>query len=70
VEVRRIFHRLRSLANENFNTQFKGIFGCQGQVPTRGLGATRHPVLGEVLLHCYETGADLRVSLKPFLPAA
>jgi hypothetical protein len=49
--VRRIFHRLSSLANENFNTQFKGIFGCQGQVPTRGLGATRRHVLGTVFVY-------------------
>jgi hypothetical protein len=76
VEVRRIFHRLRSLANENFNAQFKAIFDCQGQVPTRGLTATRRYVLGAVfvyqlvLLHRFEAGADLRVGLKPFLQAA
>jgi hypothetical protein len=74
--VRRIFHRLRSLANENFNAQLKGIFDCQGQVPTRGLVATRRFVLGAVfvyqlvLLHRSETGADLRAGLKPFLQAA
>jgi DDE family transposase len=76
VEVRRVFHRLRSLANENFNAQFKGIFDCQGQVPTRGRVATRRYVLGAVfvyqlvLLQRFETGADLRVGLKPFLQAA
>jgi hypothetical protein len=76
VEVRRLFHRLRSLANENFNAQFKGIFDCAGQVPTRGLVATRRYVLGAVfvyqlvLLHRFEAGADLRVGLKPFLQAA
>jgi hypothetical protein len=37
VEVRRLFHELRSRALENFNAQFKAIFGCLGQVPTRGL---------------------------------
>ena len=37
VGVRRVFHKLRSLAIENFNGQFKDIFGCLGQVPTRGL---------------------------------
>ena len=41
VEVRRIFHRLRSRAIENFNGQLKAIFDCSGQVPTRGLVATR-----------------------------
>ena len=36
VEVRRIFHKLRSTAIENFNEQFKGIFDVHGSVPTRG----------------------------------
>ena len=38
VEVRRIFHKLRHCAIENFNEQFKGIFDIHGQVPTKGLG--------------------------------
>jgi Transposase DDE domain len=76
VEVRRIFHALRSRAIENFNGQFKGVFDCGGQVPTRGLVATRRYVLGAVLvyqltlLHRHEHGGDLRVGLKPFLKAA
>ena len=76
VEVRRIFHALRSRAIENFNGQFKAIFDCGGQVPTRGLVATRRYVLGAVfvyqltLLHRHEHGGDLRVGLKPFLKAA
>jgi Transposase DDE domain len=76
VEVRRIFHALRSRAVENFNGQFKAIFDCGGQVPTRGLVATRRYVLGAVvvyqltLLHRHEHGGDLRVGLKPFLKAA
>jgi DDE family transposase len=76
VEVRRVFHRLRSRAIENFHGQFKAIFDCGGQVPTRGLVATRRYVLGAVfvyqlcLLHRHEHGGDLRVGLKPFLKAA
>ena len=76
VEVRRLFHQLRSRAIENFNGQFKGIFDCGGQVPTRGLVATRRYVLGAVLvyqltlLHRHEHRLDLRVGLKPFLRAA
>jgi Transposase DDE domain len=76
VEVRRVFHELRSRALENFNSQFKAIFGCLGQVPTRGLVATQRFALGAVLvyqltlLHRHEVGADLRVGLKPFLQAA
>jgi hypothetical protein len=76
VEVRRVFHRLRSQALENFNSQFKATFGCLGQVPTRGRLATQRFALGAVLvyqltlLHRAEAGADLRVGLKPFLQAA
>jgi hypothetical protein len=76
VEVRRLFHQLRSHSIENFNEQFKAIFDTHGQVPTRGLVATQRWVLGAVfvyqlvLLYRYQLGADLRVGLKPFLKAA
>jgi hypothetical protein len=76
VEVRRVFHALRSHALETFNSQFKAIFGCLGQVPTRGLVGTQRFALGAVLvyqltlLHRFEAGADLRVGLKAFLQAA
>ncbi len=76
VEVRRVFHQLRSHAIENFNAQFKAIFNCLGQVPTRGLVSTRRYLLGAVLvyqlalLHRFENGDDLRVGLKPYLQAA
>ncbi|MHB1134384.1 MAG: transposase [Chloroflexota bacterium] len=74
--VRRIFHLLRSRAIENFNGQFKAIFGCLGQVPTRGLVATRRYVLGAVLvyqlvlLYRFQAQQDLRVGLKPLVQAA
>jgi hypothetical protein len=76
VEVRRVFHQLRSHAIENFNGQFKAIFDTRGAVPTRGWRATRRYVLGAVLvyqltlLYRFQQGADLRVGLKPFLKAA
>jgi hypothetical protein len=76
VEVRRLFHQLRSHSIENFNEQFKALFDTHGQVPTRGLVATRRWVLGAVfvyqllLLYRHQLGADLRVGLKPFLKAA
>jgi hypothetical protein len=76
VEVRRIFHKLRSLAIENFNGQFKGIFDVYGQVPTKGLINTRRFALGAVfvyqlvLLYRFEHGMHLRVGLKAFLKAA
>ena len=74
--VRGVFHRLRSRSIENLNEQFKAIFACHGQVPTRGLRATRRFALGAVLvyqlalLHRYQSGRALRQGLKPFLCAA
>lgn len=76
VEVRRIFHALRSHAIENFNGQFKGIFDANQPMPTRGLLATRRFALGAVLVyqltvwHRFEVGDDLRVGLKSFIRAA
>ncbi len=76
VEVRRVFHKLRSTAIENFNEQFKASFDAHGAVPTRGLAATRRFALGAVLVyqlllwHRHEHGLDLRVGLKPCLKAA
>ncbi len=76
VEVRRIFHKLRSLAIENFNEQFKGIFDGHAQVPTKGLRNTRRFVLGAIvvyqlaLLYRFMHGLELRVGLKSFLKAA
>src|SRR5918998_810245 len=67
VEVRRVFHKLRSLASENFNGQFKGIFDAHGSVPTRGLVRTQRFVLGAIfvyqltLLYRFEQHQDLRV---------
>lgn len=51
VEVRRLFHKLRSQAIEPFNGLFKNIFECGGQVPVKGLSRTRLFVLGAVLLY-------------------
>jgi Transposase DDE domain len=76
VEVRRLFHQLRSHAIENFNEQFKAIFDAHGAVPTKGLVRTQQFALGAVFLyqltlwHRFEQGLDLRVGLKAFLRAA
>lgn len=76
VQVRKVFHELRSRAIENFNGQFKGIFEFLDRVPTRGYISTARFVLGAVLvyqiclLHRFEAGAQLRSGLKPFLRAA
>jgi hypothetical protein len=43
VEVRRIFHKLRSVAMENFNELIFGIFDGHGQVPDLWLAG--HPTL-------------------------
>ncbi len=76
VEVRRIFHKLRSVANENFNEHFKAIFEVHGEVPTRGLINTQRFALGAVfvyqlaLLYRHEHELDINRGLKPFLRAA
>ncbi len=76
VEVRRVFHKLRSLANENFNEHFKSIFEVHGQVPTRGHVNTARFVLGAVfvyqlgVLHRHEQGLEVNRGLKAFLKAA
>jgi hypothetical protein len=51
VEVRRIFHKLRSQAIEPFNGLFKNVFEWGGQVPVQGLRRTQLFVLGAVLLY-------------------
>jgi Transposase DDE domain len=76
VEVRRLFHQLRSHAIENFNGQFKDIFDCARPVPTKGLVATKRYVLGAVLVYQlallfrFQTKGSLRAGLKPLLQAA
>lgn len=76
VEVRRIFHKLRSLAIENFNEHFKGIFDVHGQVPTKGLLNTQRFALGAIfvyqlaLMYRFEQGFELCIGLKAFLKAA
>jgi len=76
VEVRRLFHQLRSHAIENFNGQFKAIFATGGQVPTRGLRATQRYVLGAVFVYQLtiqarsEAGLDPRRGLLSYLRAA
>lgn len=76
VEVRRIFHKLRSLAIESFNEHFKGIFDGHGQVPTKGLINTQRFALGAIfvyqlaLLYRFQHALDLNVGLKAFIKAA
>jgi hypothetical protein len=76
VEVRRIFHELRSRAIENFNEHFKGIFDGHAQVPTKGLVNTQRFALGALFVYqlalLYRCQHDLPgcVGLKAFLKAA
>lgn len=76
VEVRRVFHKLRSVAIENFNEHFKGIFEGHSQVPTKGQVNTQRFVLGCVLVyqlalwHRYEQKLPLNIGLKAYLKAA
>lgn len=76
VEVRRVFHKLRSIAMENFNEHFKSIFDGHGQVPTKGLIATQLFALGAVfvyqlaLFYRWEQGLPLCIGLKAFLKGA
>lgn len=75
VEVRRLLHKLRSLAIENFNEHFKGIFDGHGQVPTKGLLNTQRFALGAIfvyqlaLLYRFQHGLDLNIGLKAFIKA-
>ena len=76
VAVRRVFHKLRSAAIENFNEQFKGIFDGHGQVPTKCLLNTQRFALGAILLYQlallyrFQHDQPLRVGLKALLKAA
>jgi hypothetical protein len=76
VDVRRVFHALRSQSIENRDGQCKAIFDANQPVPTRGRMATRRWVLGAVLVYqltvlCrFDAGEDLRTGLKPFIKAA
>ena len=76
VEVRRVFHKLRSVAIENFNEHFKGIFDAHGSVPTKGEVATTRFALGAVLVYQlalwqrFEQGLPPNVGLKHYLKAA
>jgi hypothetical protein len=76
VEVRRIFHKLRSKTIEPFNSLFKRVFDWGGQVPVKSLRRTQLVVLGAVLLYqlvlLYQFEHDLPLGkrIKPLLRAA
>jgi hypothetical protein len=76
VEVRRVFHKLRSAHLETFNELYKAIFDGHGSVPTKGLRNTQRFALGAVfvfqlaVLARSEAGLPPRTGLKAFLKAA
>lgn len=76
VEVRKILHKIRSIAIENFNEHFKVIFDVHASVPTKGLVATQRFVLSAVfvyqfaILYCFLQNLDLRLGLKALIKAA
>jgi hypothetical protein len=76
VAVRKVLHKTRSIAIENFNEHFKAIFDVHGSVPTKGLVATRRFVLSAVfvyqlaILYCHLNDLDLRLGFKALLKAA
>lgn len=76
VEVRRIFHKLRSQSIEPFNGLFKNVFEWGGQVPVKGLRRTQLLVLGAVLLYQlvllyqFQHGRPPGIGVKALLRAA
>jgi hypothetical protein len=74
--VRQVFHALRSLAVESWNSQFKHMFALSGQLPTKGLRATQRFVLGAVLVYQllvldhFLAGRCLRAGLQAAVQAA
>jgi hypothetical protein len=76
VEVRRIFHNLRSQAIEPFNGLFKNVFEWGGQMPVKGLKRCQLFALGAVLLYQWvllyqhEHQMPLGIEIKPLLRAA
>jgi hypothetical protein len=76
VEVRRIFHKLRSQSIEPFNGLFKNVFEWSGQVPVKGLRRTQRLVLGAVLLYQlvllyqFQHRKPLGIGVKALLRAA
>lgn len=65
VEVRRIFHRLRSQTIEPFNGIFKDLFDWNRRMPVRGLMKTQLLALGGVWLSQLALRYQHRLGLEP-----
>ncbi len=76
VDVRRIFHKLRSQAIEPFNNLFKSVFTWHIQMPVKGLNRSQLLALGAifvyqlVLLYQHQHQLPLGLGIKAFLRAA
>jgi len=75
-EVRKVFHGLRGIAIENFNSLFKSTFDVRRPLPTRGLLNTQRFALGAVLvfqlalLYRFHSGELHQQGIKALLRAA
>jgi hypothetical protein len=76
VEVRKVFHKLRSQAIEPFNGLFKNVFEWRVKMPVKGLQRSQLLALGAVviyqvvLLHQHERNLPVGKGIKPLLRAA
>jgi Transposase DDE domain len=76
VEVRKIFHKLRSQAIEPFNGLFKNVFEWRVKMPVKGLQRSQLLALGAVviyqlvLLYQHERNLPIGKGIKPLLRAA
>jgi hypothetical protein len=75
-DVRRIFHKLRSLAIEPFNGLFKNTFEWRGQMPVKGLNKCQLLALGAILLYQFallyqfQRQMPIGIGIKSLLRAA
>lgn len=76
VEVRRIFHKLRSQAIEPFHNLFKSVFSWHTQMPVKGLHRSQLLALAAifvyqlVLLYQHQQALPIGKGIKAFLRAA
>lgn len=76
VEVRKVFHTLRSPALEPFNGLFKNVFEWRVKMPVKGWRQSQLLALGAVvvyqlvLLYQHEQNLPLGKGIKPLLRAA
>ena len=76
VEVRRLFHRLRSQSIEPFNGLFKEFFGWRKHLPVTGLVKSQLFALGAILVYQlilfyqFERGLQVGKDIKALLKAA